>query len=352
MCVEKVVFSVMSIFNIFGSAVKELENASNQLEKEYTELEKKETANKKLNKELKEINVRLKKKLKEKETAISKLYNQISNIDKNTHLNEIQQIEHNIAGGFAHKIRNLYNPMLLLINKISNEAVIEKCNDRLLNIVNILKQKLSKNEFNNIISIVDDINNKHKMLKEIFSISYDAVKKDLNLIEQFLNYTSIQKDMKLINISDLINSVIDKNKNLLLENSINFKLDVKNKKSVLADHMQLFIVIQNLLLNAIKAVNDNESKKGKKISIKSYDVIPKKQVVVEVSDNGIGISKENMDNIFKPFFTTNKKSGLGLGLALCRKILEMYEAKIEVKSKPGVGSTFIITFSSRENPNV
>jgi signal transduction histidine kinase len=67
--------------------------------------------------------------------------------------------------------------------------------------------------------------------------------------------------------------------------------------------------------------------------------------VLKVSDQGIGISKENQERIFQRFeraISANEVSGLGLGLYIVRQILEMHRGSIEVKSHLGKGSTFIV----------
>jgi two-component system NtrC family sensor kinase len=67
-------------------------------------------------------------------------------------------------------------------------------------------------------------------------------------------------------------------------------------------------------------------------------------VVVEVSDDGVGISPENLAKIFEPFFTTKEiGKGTGLGLAVCYGILTEHGGSLDVQSTVGVGTTFTIT---------
>ncbi|MFH1842736.1 MAG: ATP-binding protein [bacterium] len=68
-----------------------------------------------------------------------------------------------------------------------------------------------------------------------------------------------------------------------------------------------------------------------------------KSAVVEIEDNGAGMTKEVIDNVFTPFFTTKKKTGTGLGLALTSRIIELHDGRIEVESEPGEGTVFRIT---------
>jgi signal transduction histidine kinase len=61
-----------------------------------------------------------------------------------------------------------------------------------------------------------------------------------------------------------------------------------------------------------------------------------------VSDNGFGISPEDLRKIFLPFFTAKKKRGLGLGLPICDRIIKNHGGRIKVESQPGQGTTFEI----------
>lgn len=95
-------------------------------------------------------------------------------------------------------------------------------------------------------------------------------------------------------------------------------------------------VIENLLKNALDAM---EGKGNLNITIKNETT----QVIVDVADSGKGISKQNISRVFKPGFTT-KKRGWGLGLTLCKRIIEQYHnGELFVKSsEPGKGTTFRI----------
>jgi two-component system sensor histidine kinase HydH len=106
-----------------------------------------------------------------------------------------------------------------------------------------------------------------------------------------------------------------------------------------ADKDKLMQVFVNLLENASGAGS------------KKIDITSEKRdngLRVTVKDDGAGIKPDALERIFEPFFTT-KKEGTGLGLPICRKIMEAHGGTIEVESIVGKGSTFTLTFS-RNNP--
>jgi two-component system NtrC family sensor kinase len=103
------------------------------------------------------------------------------------------------------------------------------------------------------------------------------------------------------------------------------------------DFDQLQQVFTNLLMNAIEASPD-----GGDLTIHSHSAYG--QVIIEVSDQGAGISPENMRKLFTPFFTTKREiKGVGLGLAISYGIIQRHHGKIEVQSKEGKGTTFTIS---------
>jgi signal transduction histidine kinase len=117
-----------------------------------------------------------------------------------------------------------------------------------------------------------------------------------------------------------------------------------------ADHQQLVQVFSNLVINALEALGGNGT-----ISIAAAQGVgyveaasaagrhaPPPTVVVEVADNGPGVSPEILDRIFNPFFTT-KPQGSGLGLAIVRKIVDAHNGHLDLASSPGQGARFRVT---------
>lgn len=102
---------------------------------------------------------------------------------------------------------------------------------------------------------------------------------------------------------------------------------------------QIKQALMAILVNASEAVDE----KGE-IVIKTEN-FTEEQVLLKITDNGIGIAEEDLPHIFEPFFSAkNKTSGIGLGLAIVHGIIQNHNGKIEVRSKRGDGATFLIYF--------
>jgi signal transduction histidine kinase len=93
----------------------------------------------------------------------------------------------------------------------------------------------------------------------------------------------------------------------------------------------------NISLNAIQAIFGKGS-----ITYKTSFDDQANMLFIEISDTGSGISEENINKIFKPFYTT-KTEGTGLGMSIIKETIEKHNGKIKVKSKINEGTTFIIT---------
>ncbi len=125
---------------------------------------------------------------------------------------------------------------------------------------------------------------------------------------------------------------------------IKMKLDLpEDLPKVFVDSRQMEQVLGNITLNACQAMGSQNSKTivGKNTLLTISARLKKGMVAIAVKDTGSGITPENMSKIFEPLFTTKAK-GIGLGLAVSRKLAEANGGRIEVKSVLGKGSTFTL----------
>ena len=114
-----------------------------------------------------------------------------------------------------------------------------------------------------------------------------------------------------------------------------------NVRPVKGDSVQLQQVILNLMLNAFSAMNGAGPDGGRRVVVRTNSIDASK-VLVEVQDSGTGIAAEKLESIFDPFITS-KPEGLGLGLSICRSIIEGHGGKISAANNPDCGAKFSIT---------
>ena len=139
-------------------------------------------------------------------------------------------------------------------------------------------------------------------------------------------------------INELLKDTIGLIKKQLEEENINIAENLKTNLPYVeyCDHRQMQDVFMNIITNARQAMPG-----GGKLEI-STDYDEKEDMVyIKLTDNGCGIPGEHMDKLFTPFFST-RADGNGLGLAISYNIVKGHRGKIEVESKLGVGSVFIV----------
>jgi len=106
---------------------------------------------------------------------------------------------------------------------------------------------------------------------------------------------------------------------------------------ILGDRIQLQQVIINLVMNSIEAMQPVKDRPRELVIRSGQDETGR--VFLTVTDSGVGISADDTERMFDPFFTT-KSSGLGMGLSICRSIVEAHDGRLAVAYSQGPGATF------------
>ncbi len=212
-------------------------------------------------------------------------------------------------------------------------------------------------------------------------VSKETINKYLDTIEQsgdrakdmVLGLLSLSRKQELnlekIDLNVIVNEVVKIIKNSF-DKSIDINFETKSKSAIIdADRTQLTQVILNFCLNAAHAMTimkKNEKKWGGKLSINLDKIFADKYFrknnpnskelnycVLSIKDDGVGMSKDTISQIFNPFFTTKGKGkGTGLGLSMVYNIIENHNGFINVYSELKIGSTFNIYLPLCEDKEV
>jgi len=208
-----------------------------------------------------------------------------------------------------------------------------------------------KNPFTSILGFSNLIlGNKSKFSEEdiinfVTQIS-DSAKNTFKLLENLLTWSRSQTGkLEYYPIVLNINSIICNSKSLIQYiaqgKNITIEFDVEKNIEVFADENMINTVIRNLLSNAVKYTH-----KGGKIVLKA--VSQNNQLLIEISDNGVGIPPQKIEKLFKisekvSTLGTENEAGTGLGLLLCKEFVEKNGGKIWVESTQNIGSKFFFT---------
>lgn len=235
-------------------------------------------------------------------------------------------------------------------NAEKNEAIIKVKkeqfrSDLLKSISHDLRTPLTSIYGNADVLLNDSGNLKDDRKIVLYKNIYDDSLWLINLVENLLSITCIEDgNVKLRIEPEVIEDVIDESLSHVSKNKDNHKIKVNISDDFLMADMDARLIVQvliNLINNAIKYTEDDSI-----ISINAYQI--EDYVYIEVCDNGSGIEDKDKDKIFEKFYTVNhsivdSKKSMGLGLALCKSIVEAHGGVISVKDNHPTGAIF--TFS-------
>ena len=141
-----------------------------------------------------------------------------------------------------------------------------------------------------------------------------------------------------LDINDVVGEVISLVQREMFDHRVSLRRELASAlPMVFVDRIQLQQVIINLVINSVEAMQ-SVTDRPRELTIRSRRD-GEQQVLVTVKDCGVGISAENADRLFNAFFTT-KSDGMGMGLSICRSIIEAHEGRLWASRNIGPGATF------------
>ena len=156
-----------------------------------------------------------------------------------------------------------------------------------------------------------------------------------------IEYLNLTKES--FNLSDHLNTISKNFQPRAKAEAISFNEEIQENVIIYSDKEKITQIVQNLISNAFKATG-----KGGLINLRLTE--NKEKIIIEVEDNGVGISEERLPMIFGRFYRIDdarntKENGLGLGLSITKNFVESLGGRIKVTSKLGQGTKFTVSFS-------
>lgn len=249
-----------------------------------------------------------------------------------------------LTAGIAHEINNPMNfvhanitPLKLNIQDLNN---IILCYDELN------KGKDPEQVKRDVQDLKEEIDYESLLQEtnELFESIEDGANRTIEIVKGLRTFSSLDElDLKAVNINDGLRSTLS-----LLRSHLNSHIDLTEEYNNDLPKVECYPghinqVFMNVLTNAIQAIDDNDQKEEKgHIHIKTMR--EGKKLVIRISDNGIGMPKRIIDNVFDPFFTTREVGkGTGLGLSTAYITIKKHHGEITVDSKEGEGTSITIS---------
>jgi signal transduction histidine kinase len=253
------------------------------------------------------------------------------NIFRNDEVGQLAETFNEMIDGLKHK-RELEEKL----NQAERSAVIGRLTQSVaheirnpLNVIN-LSIDLVRNKF-----APEDEKRRNQFTRLLSSIKDEIVRLN-RMVSDLLNYgrpanLAVQKfDMR-----DLVDETLALVRPQADDQGVEIKVDEdETPAEVNGDREKLKSCLSNIAINALQAMPA-----GGSLSASVHKMNGDVEVVI--SDTGIGISRENLDKIFAPYFST-KQTGFGLGLAVTKKIIEEHQGSVDVQSEVGLGTTFTV----------
>ncbi len=192
--------------------------------------------------------------------------------------------------------------------------------------------------------ILEDYDLEEPVREDLLRILKDA-QRCRDTVKELLEFTRQTRQLlRPHNINEGISRTLFLLENQTLFHNIEINKDLEaSLPLILADVQQLYHLLMNIILNAAEAMEGHGT-----LSVRSYCLLKKDRVVIEISDTGPGIAEKDLPHLFEPFFTTKEEGkGTGLGLSLVYGIVENHGGTITARNKPDAGVTFTIEFPIR-----
>jgi two-component system NtrC family sensor kinase len=220
-----------------------------------------------------------------------------------------------LAGGVAHEINN---PLVGVLNNVQ-----------------LIKMMVQENKDFNL-----------EEFKELLDIIEASALRCAKITRSLLDFSRASEGLfKSVSLNELAERVIILIQHELGLQNVIIKKEFANELPLIsADSQLLQQAIFDIISNAKWAIQKKSGKQGGTITLKTAYDKENKQVLLYISDTGIGIPQENLERIFEPFFTTKEVGeGTGLGLYIVYNIIKEHKGTITVESQVGQGTTFKIS---------
>ncbi len=289
------------------------------------------------------LNIYLEEKVKERTKQLEDAHQLIIKLER-------EALEQQMAGGFAHEMRNALSGALMMVNSVLKDGR-SLCLENayaLGDLYDAIHKELSDETIKQIMVLFEQIEERDGRLDEVIKMVKGAASRAMRVTTLILEYSTLSKGVignVPVSVSKLLEGIVNRYRDSFKERQIDLRLDIQTDKPLLGHDSHFETIISNLLQNSRDALADAPKDHDRYTEVKLYEENDTQILVVR--DNGHGISEANRKKLFRPFFSTKPSAGTGLGLCFVQKLVQIYDGSIHVESVEGEGASFMIRIPYR-----
>lgn len=268
---------------------------------------------------------------------------------------EKDSLEMQMAGGFAHEMRNAVGAIETLVAIAlddvtgQNQGSLPSQNAELLERLFVtVRSHLPKPVMTETVALVRSVIDNEEQIGRILGGVRSASQRALGITTSLLEYSRLGRSVRgtdRVDLARLVEHVLANTRDELERLAITLVAEHSAALWVRGSESHFYSIVSNLVNNACDALAENG---GGKRQLDVGLVTDDDHIVIRVADTGHGIPKEILPRIFEPFYSTKPKTGTGLGLGVCKKLIELYDGVLEIETEVGRGTVFTVRFPARE----
>ena len=271
---------------------------------------------------------------------------------------ERETTEAQLAGGFAHEVRNALSGAQMLLAKVYRagapgsepQSACTENSSRLESLFLHARDHLAPDALGPVVDLLRQLNHSEEELHGILGDIREALRRGLSITQAILDYARLGEERRGaedVALAPLVETLVRESATACATTGITVRTDVDPELKLRAKPGHLYSVLKNLFINALDAVAERPEA-GPDAAPGPAEVELRARatpaLTIEIRDTGVGIPAAVLPRIYEPFFTTKPSSGTGLGLGIVRKLVELYGGEIACTSEEGRGTTFTLTF--------
>jgi signal transduction histidine kinase len=289
-------------------------------------------------------NSELSRKVRERTAALEEAQRRVLELER-------EKVAEQMAGGFAHEMRNALSGAKLLLERGMGRAsegersVIDETANELKRIFLMGREQLDPEAFATLQASIRHIARNERMLDEIIQDLDRAVRRALSITTLIMEYSRVgysKRGTDLVDLAQLARLVVAESAAQLTQHSVEATVQVEGACVIRGVETHAYSILKNLLLNAYDALLEVDDGRRRQIELRLRRHAH--GVEVCVSDNANGIPEAIRSRVFEPFFSTKPQTGTGLGLGMVQKLVALHDGNLELDSEVGLGTEFTLTF--------